>query len=296
MGDLSLATERCGSQETARKYTRYERPGLVTLQLCETEEGLRWLAPLPPSVAILFDFLWLEADEKGRVRISQRDLAEIFRVSRRTIRRRLRRLEAAGLIRRYTRTGARGSTVIYVKWRPLGFEVFGRSFPQAFSTSDFENAEQERKNELSTQWGTRQMRRKSPTGTGQVEFSTEKWGNKRSSLKLKKEHTTCDENRGFSSSASEWIAKFRSALQEFLPPDKCEEFVGESLSARQFLRTLVDAFAKIVVKSAPPADPQRFAAMIAAELGAREIPFDDQRDVHSWMGWVAKKKFEAMQP
>jgi len=109
----------------------YRRPDILTLQ----QDGWRWRALLPPQVAILFDFLWMEADlRNARVETSLGELATIFRCSRTTILRRLRRLEATNLIRCYRRPKG---TVIYVRWRPLGREILDletRSEKPEFST------------------------------------------------------------------------------------------------------------------------------------------------------------------
>ena len=86
--------------------------------------------------AILFDHLWLTANtETGSTKTTLRELAEIFRVSRETIRRRLRRLERARLISVYRRP--RG-LAIYLHWRPLGMEVLDFWIPseeEDFSTT-----------------------------------------------------------------------------------------------------------------------------------------------------------------
>lgn len=114
------------------EYRDYRRPDLLTLRW----DGRRWRAPIPPKVAILFDYLWLTANtETGSVTTTLRELAEIFRVSRETVRRRLRRLESARLISVYRRP--RGLAV-YLRWRPLGMEVLDFWIPseeEEFSTT-----------------------------------------------------------------------------------------------------------------------------------------------------------------
>lgn len=124
----------------------YERPEILTLR----QDGQRWRALLPPKIAILFDLLWLEADPRNaRVETTLKELAAIFRCSKTTILRRLRRLEAANLIRRYRRPNG---TIIYVRWRPLGREIldlgmgsekseFSTGSGLRFSTGGSENAD-----------------------------------------------------------------------------------------------------------------------------------------------------------
>lgn len=308
MAKSSLAVERCGSQETTRKHTRYERPGLLTLQPCETKGSLRWLSPLPPSVAILFDFLWLEADERGRVRVSLRDLAQIFRCSRETIRRRLRRLQAAGLVVRYRRRYGPG--VIYVRWRPLGSEVFGRSKPefstntcQKFSTSKPQNADGNAVFDCHTGLSHLNHRTEMPMPTGRGGVFHNLLSQQERLMKLKKRSNNNKAKDGrptLPSPASDLgnnfgahIHQIRSLLTECLPPSELRELAAEledaGMAPEEFRELVVDALAAALHRhpAAQDVDPEKLVAWVIAELRERE-GFGDRREVFSWAGWVVK--------
>lgn len=301
MANSSLAAERCARQETAK----YQRPGLLTLQLCKTKEGFRWLAPLPPPIAILFDLLWLEADERGRVRISLRDLAEIFRCSRETIRRRLRRLQAAGLIARYRRS--RGPAVIYIRWRPLGRDVFQGSFPQEFSTSEPQSADDN--GNLRCHTGVSHSshcvempKATQPTGVFHKIASQEeryKRLNNGEAFKAEDTPSVSSRHREFRRLMAYLRENFVDAFHELLPDfDFFEDslLIPEELSLREFIDTLINAIGRALYYHPAlwEADPEDFLDFVVGNLIEKE-GFNDTREIYAWAGWLMDE-LEARQP